>query len=114
MLVYQTVCYDPFIKSQIASHNELWGLMWCKFSHEVVTFPSYSGQTNPPYSAVWQTPADLSLLVLAVVSNDHASRPLNLTKLRIWLAPFSPCSQSDSTVGWLQSPPATPHARFTV
>ena len=27
--------YDPFIKSQIASRNQLWGLMWC--SHVQVT-----------------------------------------------------------------------------
>ena len=28
-----TVDYDPFIKSQLASHNQFQGLTWCKFGH---------------------------------------------------------------------------------
>jgi len=27
------VDYDPFIKSQLASRNQLQDLMWCKFGH---------------------------------------------------------------------------------
>ena len=28
-----TMDYDPLIKSQLASRNQLWGLVWCKFGH---------------------------------------------------------------------------------
>ena len=31
--LYHTVEYDPFIKSQLASRNQLSDLMWCKFGH---------------------------------------------------------------------------------
>ena len=37
-----TVGCDPFIESQLASHNSLYGFMGCKFGHEVVTSPSES------------------------------------------------------------------------
>ena len=29
----QTVKSTPVIKSQLASRNQLWGLLWCKFGH---------------------------------------------------------------------------------
>ena len=28
-----TMEFNPFIKSQLASHNQLGGVMWCKFGH---------------------------------------------------------------------------------
>ena len=31
-----TVDYDPFIKSQLVSCNQLKGLIWCKFGHVTV------------------------------------------------------------------------------
>jgi hypothetical protein len=34
-IIHRVQC-EPFIKRQRASHNQLWGLMWCKFGH--VTF----------------------------------------------------------------------------
>jgi len=30
---YHTVEYDPFIKSQLASRNQLQGRVWCKCGH---------------------------------------------------------------------------------
>ena len=47
-----TVGYNPFIKSQHASQTQLEGFMWCKFCHEVVTFPSELKGTHSSYSTV--------------------------------------------------------------
>ena len=33
MQSYHTVEYDPFIKRQLASRNQLEGQMWCNFGH---------------------------------------------------------------------------------
>ena len=30
---HHMVEYDPFVKSQLASRNQLQGLLWCKFGH---------------------------------------------------------------------------------
>ena len=45
-----TVECEPFIESQFASRNSLYGLMWCKFGH--VTSYKLEG-TKPAYSAEW-------------------------------------------------------------
>ena len=34
----QSVDCDPFIKSQPVSHNQLYGLAWCKFGHVTLTW----------------------------------------------------------------------------
>ena len=44
---HHTMGYDPFIKSQLASHNQLEGLLWCTLGHEVVTILSESRETKP-------------------------------------------------------------------
>ena len=36
---FHTVGENSCIKSQLAAHNQIQGLVWCKFSHAVVTFP---------------------------------------------------------------------------
>jgi hypothetical protein len=33
LAVYQTMGYEPFVESQLASCNQLEGRMWCKFGH---------------------------------------------------------------------------------
>ena len=38
--------YNPFIESKLASHNELSGLMWCKFSHVPRGFPRENKNTD--------------------------------------------------------------------
>ena len=45
-----TVEYDPFIKSQLAARNYLYGLVWCKFGH--VT-PQNLESTKPSCSTEW-------------------------------------------------------------
>jgi hypothetical protein len=41
--------YDPFIKSDLASRNELSSLMWCKYGHVLFIFDA----TNRSKSSVW-------------------------------------------------------------
>ena len=47
---YHTVKYDPFIKSQLVSGNQLSDLMWCNFGHAT---PQMLGWTKFSYSTEW-------------------------------------------------------------
>ena len=45
-----TVQNDPFVESQLASHDRLQGRMWCKFNH--VT-PENHGLSKPAHFTMW-------------------------------------------------------------
>ena len=43
-----TLGYDPFIKSQLASRNELEGVVWCTFGHVTLNFWGERTRRTPP------------------------------------------------------------------
>jgi len=47
-LTCHTVEFDPFIKSQLASHSQLLGLLWCTFGHVTLEFWSQRNPRPPP------------------------------------------------------------------
>jgi len=44
----RTVEYDPFIKSQLAARNQLYGLIWFKFGHVTLEISSQRNPRTPP------------------------------------------------------------------
>ena len=43
-----TVEYNLFIKSHLASRNEIYGLMWCNFGHATFEHPNKQNPRKPP------------------------------------------------------------------
>ena len=57
-----TVEYDPFIKSQLASHKSLEGDMWCIFFTRWSCSLQYRGEQNSHTPPCGESPRDTSLL----------------------------------------------------
>jgi len=96
-----TMEYDPFIKSQLASRNELEGLMWCKFGHVTLKIVL---QRNPraPTCGVSSTSYPCFWCVQHGKSRPHGGvRPLHQKSTGILQLTLEPCVVQI----WSRTPP---------